>query len=104
MDRSEALQGVAEEYEKLRADAVIKRDIRVREIYNKVPEIKEIDLKINEIGSNTLNEILKNPDKKGFLATKRKWYRGDIIIYNIVRLRWFVIINYLPFKTRKFEN
>lgn len=66
MYKPEALQGVAEEYEKLRTDAENKRDLRVKEVYEKFPEIKEIDNKINEIGSNTLNDILKNPDKKGF--------------------------------------
>lgn len=72
MDRLEALQGVAEEYEKLRSDAQNKRDIRVKEVYEKVPEIKEIDNKINEIGSNTLSEILRNPDKKGFKEEMHK--------------------------------
>ncbi len=72
MDKLEALQGVAEEYEKLRSDAQNKRDRRVIEVYEKVPEIKEIDIKINEIGSNTLNEILKNPDKKGFKEEMHK--------------------------------
>lgn len=27
--------------------------------------------------------FIQNPEKGGFLATKRRWYRGDIIIYNI---------------------
>lgn len=37
---------------------------------------------------------IQNPKHKGFLATKRKWYRGDIIIYNIDgRL---TIVNSLP--------
>ena len=27
--------------------------------------------------------FIENPDKRGFLATKRKGYRGDIVIYNI---------------------
>ncbi len=72
MDRLEALQGVAEEYEKLRSDAQNRRNLRVREVYEKFPEIKEIDDKINEIGSNTLNEILKNPDKKGLKEKMHK--------------------------------
>jgi len=37
---------------------------------------------------------VSNPDKKGFLATKRKWYRGDIIIYNIDGK--LTIVNSLP--------
>lgn len=72
MYKPEALQGVAEEYEKLRTDAENKRDLRVKEVYEKFPEIKEIDNKINEIGSNTLNDILKNPDKKGFKEEMHK--------------------------------
>ena len=35
-----------------------------------------------------------NPDKKGFLATKRKWYRGDIIVYNVDGK--LTIVNTLP--------
>lgn len=38
--------------------------------------------------------FISNPESKGFLATKRKWYRGDIIIYNIGgRL---TVVNSLP--------
>lgn len=72
MYKQEALMGVAEEYEKLRTDAENKRDRKVKEIYEKFPEIKEIDNKINEIGSNTLNEILKNPEVKGFKEEMHK--------------------------------
>lgn len=37
---------------------------------------------------------IHNPERKGFLATKRRWYRGDIIIYNTGgRL---TIVNTLP--------
>ncbi len=37
---------------------------------------------------------IKNPDKKGFFATKRRWYRGDMIIYNVGgRL---TVVNSLP--------
>ncbi|MBR5305133.1 MAG: SpoIID/LytB domain-containing protein [Candidatus Gastranaerophilales bacterium] len=38
--------------------------------------------------------FIENPDKKGFLATKRKWYRGDIIIYNIQNS--LTVVNSLP--------
>lgn len=65
MNNLDAMQSVAEEYDKLRADAKTKRDLKVQEVYSIVPEIKEIDTKINEIGSNTLNAILLNPDNKG---------------------------------------
>lgn len=38
--------------------------------------------------------FVQNPESKGFLATKRKWYRGDIVIYNIKgRL---TVVNSLP--------
>lgn len=37
---------------------------------------------------------IENPEKKGFLATKRRWYRGDIIIYNIQGT--LTIVNSLP--------
>lgn len=38
--------------------------------------------------------FIQNPDGRGFLATKRKWYRGDMIIYNIDgRL---TVVNSLP--------
>jgi stage II sporulation protein D len=38
--------------------------------------------------------FIENPNKKGFLATKRKWYRGDIIIYNIQDS--LTVVNSLP--------
>ncbi|MBQ4646077.1 MAG: SpoIID/LytB domain-containing protein [Candidatus Gastranaerophilales bacterium] len=38
--------------------------------------------------------FIENPDKKGFLATKRKWYRGDIIIYNLGGT--LTVVNSLP--------
>lgn len=38
--------------------------------------------------------IVKNPDSKGFLATKKRWYRGDIIIYNLDGK--LTIVNNLP--------
>jgi len=37
---------------------------------------------------------IHNPESKGFLATKRKWYRGDIIIYNLDEK--LTIVNSLP--------
>jgi len=38
--------------------------------------------------------FIQNPESKGFLATKRKWYRGDIIVYNFDGK--LTIINSLP--------
>ena len=38
--------------------------------------------------------FIENPEKKGFLATKKKWYRGDILIFNVQgRL---TVVNSLP--------
>ena len=37
---------------------------------------------------------IQNPNHKGFLATKRKWYRGDIIVYNFNKK--LTVINQLP--------
>ena len=38
--------------------------------------------------------FVQNPESKGFLATKRKWYRGDIVIYNIQGK--LTVVNSLP--------
>lgn len=38
--------------------------------------------------------FIQNPNSKGFLATKRKWYRGDIVIYNIQGA--LTVVNSLP--------
>ena len=37
---------------------------------------------------------VQNPERKGFLATKRRWYRGDIVIYNVEGK--LTIVNILP--------
>ena len=37
---------------------------------------------------------IQNPEHKGFLATKRRWYRGDIMIYNFEGK--LTIVNNLP--------
>ncbi len=38
--------------------------------------------------------FIQNPGRKGFLATKRRWYRGDMIIYNVGGT--LTIVNSLP--------
>ncbi len=38
--------------------------------------------------------FIENPEKRGFLATKRRWYRGDIVIYNINGT--LTVVNSLP--------
>ena len=65
MDNNEVFANIVEEYEKLRAENERKRETKVAQVYKALPEIEIIDKKINEIGINTLNEILANPDKKG---------------------------------------
>lgn len=65
MENNEVFEKIIEEYEKLRAENERIRDNRVAQVYMSVPEIELIDKKINEIGRNTLNEILNNPDKEG---------------------------------------
>lgn len=37
---------------------------------------------------------VQNPKHKGFLATKRRWYRGDMIIYNVGGT--LTVVNTLP--------
>ncbi len=37
---------------------------------------------------------IQNPESKGFLTTKKRWYRGDLIIYNIDNK--LTIVNSLP--------
>lgn len=45
-----------------------------------------------DCSTNTI--YVENPEHKGFLATKKRWYRGDMLIYNIQgRL---TIVNILP--------
>ncbi len=38
--------------------------------------------------------FIQNPQSRGFLATKRKWYRGDLIVYNFDGK--LTIVNSLP--------
>ncbi len=38
--------------------------------------------------------FIQNPESKGFLATKKRWYRGDIVIYNIQGT--LTVVNSLP--------
>lgn len=43
---------------------------------------------------NTNYIVIKPKDDKGFTATKRRWYRGEIVIYNINKR--LIVINKLP--------
>lgn len=65
MDNNRIFEEIINEYEKQRAENRRERENRVREVYEKLPEISEIDRKISKIGSDTLNAILADPDKKG---------------------------------------
>ncbi len=38
--------------------------------------------------------FIQNPSGKGFLATKRRWYRGDMVVYNINGK--LTVVNTLP--------
>lgn len=53
---------IISDYENQRAKNKREREERVKEVYKKYPEIKEIDEKIAETGNNSLREIFKNPD------------------------------------------
>ena len=92
MDNREALNAVVEEYEKLRSDNKRRRDLKVSEVYKKVPEIEEIDKEISKIGSSTLQKILTSPDKKGLKEdmhnkfTVLKQRRRELLISNSIPL------------------
>lgn len=59
--------------------------------YNNVIVIK-IDGKYYSFGTNYIK--VKPKEKKCFLATKRRWYRGELIVYNINKK--LVVINDVP--------
>lgn len=54
---------IIKEYEDCRAKAEIERKLRVQEIYEKYPRIKEIDDEIFKLGSGNMKNILANPEK-----------------------------------------
>lgn len=90
MDSGEVLNSVVAEYDKLRSENEKMRDRRVAEVYEKLPEIEEIDKKIAEIGSSTLKEILANPEKSGLKEdmkskfTVLKQQRSEILAKNSI--------------------
>lgn len=63
MDR-EILDIISREYDEQAKKNKDERDERIKKVYDIIPEIKEIDDQVAEIGRNTLNNILKNPDNK----------------------------------------
>lgn len=61
---NEIISKIADEYDKLNAKNRRERDARVADVYSRFPEIEKIDKEISVIGSSTLKNIMKNPDKK----------------------------------------
>ncbi len=59
--------------------------------HNDIIVIK-INGKYYSLGTNYV--VIQNKEPKGFLATKKKWYRGDIIIYNYNKK--LIVINNVP--------
>lgn len=55
------INSILKDYEKLRYEAVRKRDEYVSEIYKNNPEIEKIEKEINECGVKYTGEIIKNP-------------------------------------------
>ncbi|MGM9937204.1 MAG: hypothetical protein ACI38A_07645, partial [Candidatus Ornithomonoglobus sp.] len=60
---NEIFESIIDDYEKQLSKDKRERDARIEAVYSRVPEIREIDRKINEVGSDTLRAILQNPDK-----------------------------------------
>lgn len=52
----------------------------------------KIDSRYYSLGTNYI--VVKPKEKKCFLATKKRWYRGEIIVYNINKK--LVVINNVP--------
>lgn len=94
MESTQVLDKIVEEYENLRAENVRKRDNTVRDVYLKLPQIKEIDEKMYSLGSDTLREILSNPDKKGLKEELHSKYkilkqqRNEILEKNNISLNF----------------
>lgn len=59
---NEVFESIIDEYEALRSTEKKERDKRVEEVYERVPELVEIDRKIAQIGSSTLKTIFSNPE------------------------------------------
>ncbi len=59
--------------------------------FNDVVAIK-VDGKYYSLGTNYIK--VKSAEENGFLATKKKWYRGEFVVYNINKK--LVMVNELP--------
>ncbi len=73
---SQVFEAIINEYEKQRSVNKSERDKRIAKVYEAVPEIKDIDLSIAQIGSSTLREILANPDKTGAKEEMKKKFEA----------------------------
>lgn len=52
-----------DEYQKIRSASEEKKDRRIREVYNKLPNIELIDEKIRDLALEMSKEIIRNPEK-----------------------------------------
>lgn len=52
-----------DEYQKTRSSSEEKKDRRIREIYNKLPNIELIDVKIRDLALEMSKEIIRNPER-----------------------------------------
>lgn len=64
MAQENIINKIIEEYEESRIIAANDRKKRINEVYSKYPEIENIDKKINRLGFENMNNIIKNPENK----------------------------------------
>ena len=63
MDRNEVINEILRNYEIKQGIAVEKRNNVMKKIYRKFPELEKADRQINELGINSVRNILQNPQK-----------------------------------------
>lgn len=61
MDLNAHITEIMNEYEELRTKAQLNRDKRIQEVYEKVPEIRDIDETINRAGFENIKKIMQDP-------------------------------------------
>lgn len=61
MDLKAHINEIMNEYEEMRTKARLLRDKRVRDVYNSVPEIEEIDNSVNQAGFENAKKIMEDP-------------------------------------------
>ena len=61
MDLNAHITEIMNEYEELRTKARLNRDKQVRAVYEKVPEIREIDEAVNRAGFENAKKIMQDP-------------------------------------------